>query len=143
MKRQTGFTLIELVIVILILGILAAVAAPKFVDLSSEAEAAALQGLVGAVSSASSINMAAFKASNGTKGTGLTGTTNADTCTSAKVGPILQTGWPANYLISGGTGSFVSATSASCQICVDKDGTAGCDSGSGLTVTDVPVLLTN
>ena len=41
MKKQNGFTLIELVVVIVILGILAATALPKFVDLSGEAEGAA------------------------------------------------------------------------------------------------------
>ena len=38
---QTGFTLIELVMVIVILGILSAVAIPKFVDLRSDAQTAA------------------------------------------------------------------------------------------------------
>ncbi len=55
MKRQAGFTLIELVMVIVILGILSAFALPRFADLGSEARAAALQGAYGAVKSAASI----------------------------------------------------------------------------------------
>jgi MSHA pilin protein MshA len=35
--KQSGFTLIELIIVIVILGILAVVALPKFIDLSGDA----------------------------------------------------------------------------------------------------------
>jgi MSHA pilin protein MshA len=49
MKRQGGFTLIELVVVIVILGILAVTAAPRFLNLQGDARAAALSGLSGAM----------------------------------------------------------------------------------------------
>ncbi|KJG05329.1 MSHA biogenesis protein MshA [Photobacterium angustum] len=55
MKRQNGFTLIELVVVIVILGILAVTAAPKFMNLQVDARNASLQGLKGAISGASGI----------------------------------------------------------------------------------------
>lgn len=55
MKRQGGFTLIELVVVIVILGILAVTAAPKFLNLQGDARKSSLQGLKGAMSGASGI----------------------------------------------------------------------------------------
>ena len=55
MKRQNGFTLIELVVVIVILGILAVTAAPKFLNLQDDARASSLQGLKGAIEGAAGI----------------------------------------------------------------------------------------
>ena len=49
MKKQKGFTLIELVMVIAILVILAAIAIPKYYDLTSKAKEASEAGVVGGV----------------------------------------------------------------------------------------------
>lgn len=55
MKTQSGFTLIELVMVIVILGILAATALPKFADLTGDARSASVEGMLGAINSTMAI----------------------------------------------------------------------------------------
>ncbi|MFQ2009481.1 prepilin-type N-terminal cleavage/methylation domain-containing protein [Aeromonas veronii] len=55
MKKQAGFTLIELVIVIIILGILAVTAAPKFLNLQDDAKKAAANGVLAAVQSSAQL----------------------------------------------------------------------------------------
>jgi len=46
-KRQDGFTIIELVVVILLLGILAATALPRFMDVTDEAHDSVVEGVLG------------------------------------------------------------------------------------------------
>jgi len=48
-QKQSGFTLIELIVVIVILGILAATALPKFANLSGDARAATMKAVYGSL----------------------------------------------------------------------------------------------
>ncbi len=45
MKRQSGFTLVELIIVIVLLGLLAVIAAPRFINIAEDAEKATFKGI--------------------------------------------------------------------------------------------------
>jgi MSHA pilin protein MshA len=65
-KAQTGFTLIELVVVITILGILAAFALPRFTQLTTTARVAAVTSLGGSLQSAAALAHAQYLAGGGT-----------------------------------------------------------------------------
>jgi len=99
MKKQGGFTLIELVVVIVILGILAVTAAPRFLNLQDDARNATLEGLAGAIQGASSMiyGKAAIEGIESTNGPVSTGTgTDVNTifgypeATSAAISEIVQ-----------------------------------------------------
>ena len=61
-KVQSGFTLIELVVVITILGILAAFAVPRFASLEVSARSASIQALAGSLRSGAALSHALWLA---------------------------------------------------------------------------------
>ncbi len=86
-RKQNGFTLVELVVVITILGIMAAFAFPRFAALQTEARVATVDGLAGSIRSAVTLAYTLDRA------TGVTGTVTMEgnTITMANGYPNLAT----------------------------------------------------
>jgi prepilin-type N-terminal cleavage/methylation domain-containing protein len=68
LKKEEGFTLVEVIAVLVILGILAAVAIPKFFDMQNTAREKAIQGAIGELNGQIALSFAQNALEGGTTG---------------------------------------------------------------------------
>jgi MSHA pilin protein MshA len=102
-KQQSGFTLIELVVVIVILGLLAATALPRFVNISGQARLASLQGVAGAVRSGAALARAQWLVL-GSTGAGTLSIDGANVAVNASGYPVAAGASGIANMITGVTG---------------------------------------
>ena len=88
-KKESGFTLVELVVVVAVVGVLAVVATPKIVGVAGNARDAQLAGTLGELTKANANNFARRQA-NGTVGSVVDG---CATAISPLAGGVLPVGY--------------------------------------------------
>lgn len=100
MKKISGFTLVELIIVLVVIAILAVIAVPRFINLTTSGRQNATNSVAASLTAVSAANFAQRTANSGV-GSAISN------CT--QVGPLLSGGLPSGYSI---TSTAVSAGSS-------------------------------
>lgn len=85
MRRQSGFTIIEIIIVVIILGLLAATALPRFLNITEQAEDASIDGIAGGFASAVGLVRGQWEVETRPVGNGLNGTAAAANITTVAI----------------------------------------------------------
>lgn len=85
MRRQSGFTIIEIIIVVIILGLLAATALPRFLNITEQAEDASIDGIAGGFASAVGLVRGQWEVETRPVGDGLDGATAAANITTVAI----------------------------------------------------------
>ena len=140
-KLQSGFTLIELVVVIVLLGILGVTALGKYQDLSGNAEDAAIDGVASELSGSAAINFANSTLGNAGSVTidNTTANTGALACGTTLLGQLFASGTtPGTYTYAFGTGALPNTNTA----CDDAGDTYTCVvSKTGVTKTATATIV--
>lgn len=106
MKKQQGFTLIELVIVVIILGFLGAAAVPRFLDVTDDAKDSSVEGVAGGFASAVGLVRAEWELAGRPAG-------NNDITYDGIAMDVTDTGYPAS--LNGNEADAATLEASDCQ----------------------------